>query len=216
MLYRIIITQNGKRKKILYEGKSETIAKEKYFSTRDKNKVLFPKKNNAYKKVKPVIYEILLLKEKEGDDSEYFDRDELGRTIPIRVNSDKWNIIHKDEYFYEEKFTVFGHSLRMDTKKILKMFVLNKNKEDKIKQINYVNNKLLIHQNYDFDIIVCKNSSDARRLYKVLVEFCETNKVKNILFTGSIGSKNRTKIYKRIVEKTGWTFNKVYRTSTRP
>jgi hypothetical protein len=52
MRYRIIITQNGKKKKILYEGNSEDIVKEKYYKIRDNNKVLFPKKNNAYKKLK--------------------------------------------------------------------------------------------------------------------------------------------------------------------
>jgi hypothetical protein len=111
---------------------------------------------------------------------------------------------------------VFGYKERMDTKKILKLFLLNRTKEDKIKQVNYINNKLLIYQNYDFDIIICKNSYDTKRLYNVLIEFCETNNVNNILFTGSVNKKNRTKTYKRIVEKTGWTINKTYRSSTRP
>ena len=216
MRYRIIITQNGKKRKILYESRNESNSKEKYFKTKDNNIVLLPKKNNAYKKIKPVLYELLLLKEKEESDIDYFDRDELGRTIPIKLNSENWSLIHKSDYFYEEKFSVYGYKERMDTKKILKFFLLNKSKEDGIKQINYINNKLLIHQNYDFDIVVSKNSYDTKRLYNVLVEFCETNKVKNILFTGSINRKNRTKTYKRIVDKTGWTINKTYRSSTRP
>ena len=216
MRYRIIITQNGKKRKILYESSNESNSKEKYFKTKDNNIVLLPKKNNTYKKIKPVLYELLLLKEKEESDIDYFDRDELGRTIPIKLNSENWSLIHKSDYFYEEKFSVYGYKERMDTKKILKFFLLNKSKEDGIKQINYINNKLLIHQNYDFDIVVSKNSYDTKRLYNVLVEFCETNKVKNILFTGSINRKNRTKTYKRIVDKTGWTINKTYRSSTRP
>jgi hypothetical protein len=36
------------------------------------------------------------------------------------------------------------------------------------------------------------------------------------MFTGLVGKRNRTKLYKRIVEKTGWTINKTYRSSTRP
>ena len=216
MIYKIIITKDGKKKKVLYEGSNEDIAKEKYFTTKDKNKVLFPKENNAYKKVKPVSYEIMFLKEKEDNDTIFFERDELGRNKPVDINSDKWSLVHKDVYYYEEKFSVFGYDGRLETKDIIKKILLRRDKQDKIKQVNYVINKVLIYQNGDFDIVVCKNSSDARRLYKTLREFCETNKVSNIMFTGLVGKRNRTKLYKRIVEKTGWTINKTYRSSTRP
>jgi hypothetical protein len=216
MRYRIIITQNGKKKKILYEGNSEDIAKVKYYKIRDNNKVLFPKKSNAYKKIKSVTYEIIFLKEKEENDIVYFERDGLGRVTPINIKSDRWTIIHKDEYFYEEKFTVFGFDYRLETKDILKSVLLKKSKEDNIKMINYVINKVLIHQNGDFDIITCKNSSDAKRLYLTIKEFCDHNKINNVVFTGLVGYKSRTKLYKRISEKTGWSMNKTYRTSTRP
>ena len=213
MRYRIIITQNGKKKKILYEGNSEDITKEKYYKIRDNNKVLYPKKNNAYKKIKSVTYEILFLKEKEERDSDYFERDDLGRVIPITINSDSWSMIHKDEYFYEEKFTVFGFDYRFETKEIIKRILL---KKSNIKMVNYVINKVLIHQNGDFDIITCKNSNDAKRLYLTIKEFCDHNKINNVVFTGLVGDKGRTKLYKRISEKTGWSMNKTYRTSTRP
>ena len=216
MLYKIIITKDGKKKKVLYEGSNEDTAKEKYFNTKDKNIVLFPKKNNAYKKVKPVHYEIMFLKEKENSDSPFYVRDDLGRNKPVYIKSDKWSLVHKDDFFYEEKFTVYGFKERLETKDIIKKILLRRNKEDKIKQVNYVINKVLIYQNGDFDVVVCKNPSDARRLYKTLREFCETNKVNNIMFTGLVGKRNRTKLYKRIVEKTGWTINKTYRSSTRP
>ena len=216
MLYKIIITKDGKKKKVLYEGSNEDTAKEKYFNTKDKNIVLFPKKNNAYKKVKPVHYEIMFLKEKEDSDSPFYVRDELGRNKPVDIKSDKWSLVHKDDFFYEEKFTVYGFKERLETKDIIKKILLRRNKEDKIKQVNYVINKVLIYQNGDFDVVVCKNSSDAKRLYKTLRKFCETNKVNNIMFTGLVGKRNRTKLYKKIVEKTGWTINKTYRSSTRP
>lgn len=216
MRYRIIITQNGKKKKILYEGNNEDIGKQNYFKIRDNNKVLFPKKSNAYKKIKSVTYEILFLKEKEERDTDYFERDDLGRVIPISIKSDKWTIVHKDEYFYEEKFTVFGFKYRMETKEIIKKILLKKSKDDNIKMINYVTNKVLIHQNGDFDIITCKNTNDSKRLYLTIKEFCDHNKISNVVFTGLVGIKSRVKLYKRISEKTGWSMNKTYRTSTRP
>ena len=158
----------------------------------------------------------MFLKEKEDSDSPFYVRDELGRNKPVDIKSDKWSLVHKDDFFYEEKFTVYGFKERLETKDIIKKILLRRNKEDKIKQVNYVINKVLIYQNGDFDVVVCKNPSDARRLYKTLRKFCETNKVNNIMFTGLVGKRNRTKLYKRIVEKTGWTINKTYRSSTRP
>ena len=144
MRYKIIITKDGKKKKVLYEGPNENIAKEKYYNTKDNNKVLFPKENNAYKKVKPVNYEIMFLKEKEDSDTPFYVRDELGRTKPVDINSDQWSLVHKDDYYYEEKFTVFGYDKRLETKQIIKYILLRKNKVDKIKQVNYVINKVLI------------------------------------------------------------------------
>ena len=106
---------------------------------------------------------------------------------------------------------------RLDTKEIIKLILLRKHKGILLKQVNYVVNKVLIHQDGGFDIVVCKTKSDAKRLYKILREFYESNdRIKNILFTGLVSKRNRTELYKRIVEKTGWTINKVYRSSTRP
>ena len=193
------------------------LGKKKYFSLKDKNKVLLPKKTNAYKKTKPVTYELLLLKEKEENDPKFYSKDSLGRNIEINVKSEKWTILHKDEYFYEEKFTVFGYSKRMETKEIIKLILLRRHKGILLKQVNYVVNKVLIHQDGDFDIIVCKTKSDAKRLYNTLQKFYDSNnKLKNILFTGLVSKRNRTGLYKRVVIKTGWTINKVYRSSTRP
>ena len=67
-----------------------------------------------------------------------------------------------------------------------------------------------------FDIVLCKCAPDAKRLYELIKEFCNYNKIDNIMFTGSIGYRNKTEIYKMIVEKTGWSKNKTYRTVTRP
>ena len=88
MLYKIIITKDGKHKKLIYEGRDKKHAKKKYFTLKDKNKVLLPKKTNAYKKTKPVTYELLLLKEKEESDPKFYSRDSLGRNIEVNVKSD--------------------------------------------------------------------------------------------------------------------------------
>ena len=73
----------------------------------------------------------------------------------------------------------------------------------------------MIHQEGDFDLIICKCPIDAEKLYTILKEFTENSNVINILFTGGI-KIDKTEIYNMIVKKTGWNKNKVYRTVTRP
>ena len=216
MLYRIIITQNGKKKKIVHKSNDLKNIKRKYFILKDKNKILYPRKTNAYKKTKSVTYEIILLKKYEENDVPFIDRDGLGRTIEVKDINKKWSILHKDEYFFEETFTLFDHNKRLNTQEIIKKIVMKKHKVMMIKQINYLHNKLLIHQDNNFDIILCKCPEDAKRLYEILEKFSLNNKIKNIMFTGSIGELNKTETYKMIVEKTGWSRNKTYRTVTRP
>jgi hypothetical protein len=216
MLYKIIITKNGKRHKLLYEGKDYEKSKDIYFNEKDNNIVLMPKKYNANRKMKPVEYELLFLKEREENDSQFFEKDELGRNVPVSIKNDKWTILYKCEYKYEEKFTVFGFDERVETKVIIKKILLKRRMKDRLKQVNYVLNKLLIHHTDGFEVILCKTEDDARRLHNILREFCKTNRIKNIMFTGSVNGVLRTEMFKKIVNRTGWTPNKVYRSTTRP
>ena len=141
----------------------------------------------------------------------------MGRTIPVNTKTNKWTIIEKRPYYYEEKFTVFGSRKRFETKDILKQILLPSIKrEGVVKQVNYVLNKLMIWFDGDFDVILCKCEDDARDLHNVLRDFCETQKISNVIFSGNVTKRNRDNIYKMIVEKTGWSRNKVYRSVTRP
>lgn len=215
MTYRIIITQNGKKKKILHESNDKKFIKRKYFKLIEKNKVLYPKQTSSYLKTHSIKYEIILMKKWEESDTPFIDRDDLGRTVKIKDINEKWTILYKNEYYYEETFSVFDHKERLTSANIIKKILMLPHKDIMVKQVNYIKNKLMIHQNNDFDIILCKCPADAEKLYKLLEEFSENNKIKNILFTGSV-NLDTTSTYKQIMKKTGWTKNKVYRTITRP
>ncbi len=217
MNYRILIAKDNKKKKILYNGKQLHNAKSKFFSIVDKNIVLFPKEHISYKKTKPVKYEILLLKEKEEGDLQYTDRDELGRTLPLTTKTDKWTIVEKRPYQFEERFSVFGQPKRMEMKTILKkIFLPGIKTKGMVKQVNYIYNKVMIWYDGEFDIITCKCTKDAKRFHNILRDFCSNQNIHNVMFSGHVPKRNRTKMFKTIVEKTGWKIEKLYRTSTRP
>ena len=215
MRYRIIITSNGKKKKVIHDSDHLSSTKSKYFSLKDKNKVLCPRETSAYLKTKPIMYELILMKKWEEGDLPFIDRDKMGRTQEITDKNKKWTILHKCPYYYEEKFTVFNYDHRLTSIEIIKHILLKKSSRPLVKQINYIENKLLIHQDNDFDLILCKCPSDAERLFHTLKNFSEENNIPNLMFTGKV-KLGKTDTYKMIVEKTGWDKNKVYRRVTRP
>ena len=217
MEYRIIIVRNNKKKKLLFKGLDKDYAYKKYKSLLKTNKVLFPKKHNNYKKNKPVKFELLLVKEKEENDTKYYIRNSVGEPVETTIKSDKWSIMAKSEWLYEETFMVYGHKNRMDTREVIKNILMKEvYKKNTVKIINYIFNKLMIHKDDDFDIITCKCIADAKRLYELLQEFCIKQKLKKFLFTGAVRKRNRSEMYDRIIRKTGWKIDKLYRTTTRP
>ena len=135
MQYRIIITANNKKKKILQKSNDLNTIKKKYFKIKDKNKVLYPKQTSAYLKTKPVKYEIILMKKWGKNDIPFVDRDILGRTIEVKDTTKKWTILHKDEYYYEETFTVFGQDKRLNCIEIIKLIIMKKHQTVVIKQV---------------------------------------------------------------------------------
>ena len=77
-------------------------------------------------------------------------------------------------------------------------------------------NKLLIENDDDFDIVICKNKNDCIRLYNELEKECVERKIKQIMFFGFVRDVNRKTTTQKIMEKTGWDKVKVNRDSTKP
>lgn len=85
-----------------------------------------------------------------------------------------------------------------------------------VKQVIVVHNKVLIYNEDQFDMIICKNLEDAQRLHHTLGKIAKKQKLKSLLFMGTAGPAMIGRMYDLIVEHTGWKIQKVRRTSTRP
>ena len=81
------------------------------------------------------------------------------------------------------------------------------------KQAIVVHNKLIIHNEDQFDMVICKCIDDAQRLHHVLAK---VTKINNILFMGTASQATISRMYDLIKEKTGWPIQKIWRTTTRP
>ena len=85
-----------------------------------------------------------------------------------------------------------------------------------VKQVIVVYNKLIIYNEDQFDMVVCKNMEDAQRLHHTLAKIARKQKIKSLLFMGTASDVMISRMYDIIHEETDWPYTKIRRTSTRP
>jgi hypothetical protein len=219
MLYRIILTSNGEYKKTLHRCTTKETAFINFRRLIDKNKgVKFPKKYINTSKIKPVTYNICVTKPTTPDDVFRTIRDDYGKTYTEKPIGD-WTILASDTYQIEETFWIYGFDSKKDrpiVDDVVKKLVSNAYKQKVVKQIIVVYNKLIIYNEEQFDMIICKCVDDAQRLHHTLAKIAKKQKIKSLLFMGTASQATVSRMYDLIKEKTGWPIKKIRRTSTRP
>ena len=218
MMYRVVLLVNGKYKKTFSRCKYRENAFKSFYRILNKNKVVFPKKFINYDKIKKVKYELCVTKPTEDGDQFRLIRDKTGRLHQEKPLGD-WTILHSDEYEVEETFWMYGRDPKeyrptiMDIVKILSVGAYAKNN---IRQAIVVHNKLVIYNEDQFDMILCKNIHDAQRLHHKLFEILKKNKIKTIIFMGTASKFMISEMYELIMQRTNWPILKVSRRTTRP
>jgi len=219
MVYRVVLLSNGEYKKTLHRsGKKETCFKH-YHNLIDKNQsVKFPKKYINTEKIVPVNFRICVTKPTEPDDVFRTVRDNFGRTYTEKPLGD-WTILASEDYQVEEEFWIYGNNpkaKRPTIEAVVKKLFTNAFKKNMVKQIIVVHNKLLIHNEEQFDMVICKNIKDAQRLHHTLAKISHKQKIKSLMFMGTASPATASLMYELIHKKTGWPYRKIWKTSTRP
>ena len=217
MVYRVILTSNGKYKKTLYKCKTKESVFLKYHKMREENVVLFPKKFLNTNGIKPVKYEICVTKPTEETDTFRILRDDYGKLYTEKPLGD-WTILASDEYNLEETFYIYGYENdeRPTIREVVKRLMIGAHSKKMVKQILVVYNKLLIYNEDQFDMVICKNLEEAQRLHHTLARIAKKQKIKSLLFMGTAQPAQIGRYYDIIHEETGWPYTKIRRTSTRP
>ena len=218
MVYRVVLIGNGEYKKTLHRCRTRETAFINFNRIKAENNVLYPRKLINTKGIKPVKYKILITKVTEETDVFRFLRDDYGKNYVEKPLGD-WTILHSDKYEIEETFWIYG----MDSKKIrptihviIEKLVSGAFSKKMVKQIIVVHNKLLIYNEDQFDMILCKNKEDAQRLHHTLAKVAKKQKIKSLLFFGTASKLMISNMYYLIHHKTGWPYTKIWRRSTRP
>ena len=218
MKFRVILTVNGVYRKTFHRCMTRDTAFTHYNKFKENNKVIYPKKYKNHKGLKPVKYEICVIKVTEPTDEFRVLRDDYGKLYTEKPLGD-WTILDSDEYLIEETFWMFGFNPRKNrptVNEIVKRLVAGAYTKNMVKQIIVVHNKLLIYNEEQFDMVVCKNMQEAQRLHHTLAKIAKKQKIKSLMFMGTASKKMVGMLYDLIHEKTNWPYTKIRRTSTRP
>ena len=228
--FRIIITSQNKVLVNVYSTLSKVDAIESFEALLRHNSevIRFPKRfSSRDHKLVEAKYEILLIESIPPDEKGEIDsnvnylRNEFGKLTPVKTNTPNGRIYRKEVYFFEEDFWVYGFNNKSDRKDF--NFILNElvllNLEDvkyPTKTIYIYKNKLLIEDDNDLEIVICKNTSDSFRLYMELEKEIKKVKNKTIFFMGEVKEVSARIAEDKIMQKTNWKLTKIRRNSTRP
>lgn len=213
-MYEIILTENDKKLKTLYQYGREHDALYR-FTNLGKKKIFFPKKKVYKDKVLvDVVYNIVLLKKRSDGDKSIIIRDRYGKLLESFMEDPEWIVMGRSEYDIEELFFVTGANRKLNLNEILKYVLLPKISEKNPKQILILNNKIII-EGITLNMITCKNIDEAIRLYNNIRVYCFDNKTNNVVFFGSIPKDSRKVWYKNIHKLTDISYNRLYRKSSR-
>lgn len=219
MGYRVVLTKNGEYKKTMHKSKTRETAYINFNRIKSEGeKVFFPKKFINYKTIIPVKYEILIVKDIEDGDKNRLIRDDLGKTVIEQPMGGIWTIIDSAPYDVEETFWVWGHCPKTDRQTIhgvLKKLMVGAYSKTNVKQIIVVHNKLVIHSEDHFEMVICKCLEDAQRLHHRLAKATMKSKIKGLVFMGTCNDANISTMYDVIHDNTGWAYTQIRRYSTR-
>jgi len=219
-MYRTILVGNGEYRCTLHRCKTIPTAYKNFHRLKEENQtVVFPKRYVNDGIIKLIKYEIFLVKDIEDDDKNRYIRDEVGRVKEETPIFDLWTIIDNADYSIEEEFWIYGHPSKRDRKTIkdvIRVVMHDAKDARQSRQVIVVHNKLVIHNEDRFDMIICKNKRDCQRLHHLLNDGAAKFKLKGLVFMGTCSDANIPMLYDIIYDNTDWDYRKIRRTSTRP
>ena len=220
--FKLLSCHNGKQDRYIGVYRTEAEAHNELKTLlKESEAVVFPQKNTANKKIVDSDYVYLLLeRNRDGNKKNYRLKNKIGVTVAQSSNSEKWVIIDKEYYNVEETFWVWGFNPK-DRKTytyILENIILEgaETKYDFKRILKYKNKVICKTDTGLYDIIFCKDESDAIRFYNKLYEYINENKIKNIYFLGSFDeiSDRRRQLESDLMEQTGWNKKKIQKKTT--
>lgn len=219
--FKIVTMLNGKQNGYVgsYQTYVDANAKLKELES-DNNSIVFPRKFLNSGNITTIKEEYLILERNRfGDKTDNLLRNEFGKFVTQKItNNTKWIVREKIIRHVEETFWVYGFDPKADRKTAMWIFdnlLLNsiENQYDVIRILVYKNKVIIKYDEKPMRMIMCKNKSDAIRLYNFISEKIRNEKIKQIVCIGAynIVCDSRREVEQDIMELTGWNKRKIQR-----
>ena len=184
----------------------------------ESSKVIFPKTVVNTKNKDACEDEYLILKREAEKTSPALLRNEYGKLVEHKTNTEKWAIFDKFKYHVEETFWVYGYDPRYGRKTFTwiytELIAGNVKSKYDIKRVFVYKNKIIIkNDSAGMDIVFCKTKSEAIKFYNMLCDIVKRDNLAYVFFGGAFGGKSAgtTMIINDICNYTGWDRKKVTR-----
>jgi hypothetical protein len=207
MNFYIVLFKDKTKKKIIKKFSNSKKAEDFYNEMLKENKsVIFEK---LFDNGKPSKYDIGLLSDEKPKSNQIYIQDEIGRNIKVTFEDDSFTAIKISPYKVEE--TIFDIS---NNKKIsITDFVSLLKKDDSLKVIYPLNNKIILQNDDNLKLFSLKSEGECMRFIECLSEHIYTQKRKDCMFVNDT-SKPQKKYLIKLLSEYGFDKKMLYRKHT--
>ena len=193
--YQIVLFKNKVKKKIINKFKTHKKANEFYNSLlTESDEVIF---DMEYENGVKSNYEIAIVERMSGTMLPVFLKDELGRTVKVKLEDDDYTITKILKYKIDEVFLDYQTKKKINTKQFIRRYLSG----DGLKLISKLNNKIIVQNDDVFNLFTIKNNYDSSRFLDCLSENFLHSKRTDCVFVKDYSTQQRKYLYQLLVEK---------------
>lgn len=199
--------KNKKKKKLIKGYKTESNAKSKFKSILKENKVKFPV---FYENAEPCNFELGLLTNQSSYQKSLFTTDDLGRNNMVKIEGESdYIFLDIKSYDIEERIYDWQTDNRITYDELVSTYC----KQNTLKNISTLNNKLIIQIDENFFLFSLKNTEDSVRLLQTMEDNFMKSGRNDAFFVRDLSTVHRKWMYD-LLEKYGFDRKKLYRQNT--
>jgi hypothetical protein len=213
--YALVLVKKKKIVKVIQNYKKLSAAKILFETLKKDNHVVFPERYNSTNELVKCAVEILLIKKKTSDSG--FRKIFTGMGVIEEKVIGDWDIIDKFSFEVEELFKVYGYEQKMTAADILANIFIERLKKGDPYDVYAFNNKLVITNDKEVIVILCKSEYDSSRLHDFFLKYFLEKKMGIFIFRGVLKDGLRKRqLYTMIEEKLGIPKTWMYRHTVKP